>query len=72
MLTDLLRRLKPVHHRHGDVHQDHIRLEGERELDRLGAICGMTGNLDAVVGCEDRLERLRKQTMVVRDVSSEM
>ena len=71
LLADLLRRLKAVHDRHGDVHEDHVRVDGKRKLHRLRPIAGVTYDLEPVVGRKDRLEGLSKQTMVVRDQNTD-
>ena len=65
--ADLLRCLKAVHDRHGDVHEDHVRVDGKRELHRLRTIPGVAHDLEPIVRRKDRLEGLPKQTMVVRD-----
>src|SRR5205814_9523617 len=66
-LADLLRRLDPVQQGHADVHQDDVRLERLRQLDRLPAIARAPGDANPRVAREDGLERLGEQAMVVGD-----
>ena len=65
VLSNLARRLDPVERRHRDVHQHHVRLERAGELDRLLPVAGGPDDLDAVVVCEQRLDRLDEQRLVV-------
>ena len=45
-LKNPLRGLHPVQVRHGDVHEDHVRLEFVRHLDRFATIGGFTNHRD--------------------------
>src|SRR5436190_9724380 len=63
--ADLARGFEAIEHRHAHVHQDEIRAQPLRELDRLAAVARLADDLDPVVGGEDRLERLGKEPMVV-------
>jgi hypothetical protein len=59
--------MKAVHDRHRDVHQDHVRVDVQRQLDRLRTVCGLPDDLEPVVGSEDGFERLPEQPVVVGD-----
>ena len=65
--ADLLRCLKAVHDRHGDVHEDHVRVDGKREVHRLRSIPGVAHDLEPFIRRQDRLEGLPEQAVVVRD-----
>ena len=43
---DLARRRDTVEDRHADVHEDHVRREGEREVDRLLAVARLADDRD--------------------------
>jgi hypothetical protein len=67
VLSDLLRRVEAVHDRHRDVHQDHVGVDVQCDLDRLRPVCGVPDDLEPVVGGEDGLEGLAEQPVVVGD-----
>ena len=66
MYTDLARRLDPVHHRHGDVHQDDVRIELLHEPHGLLAVSRAPDDGDARIAPENGLERLGEETVIVR------
>ena len=69
--ADLARGLEAVEHRHAHIHQDEVRAELPRELDRLAAVARLADDLDPLVCREDRLERLGEQPVVVGDEDAE-
>ena len=69
--VDLARGLEAVEDRHAHVHQDDVRVESLRELDRLTAVTRLPHDLDPLVGREDRLERLGEEPVVVGDEDAE-
>ena len=44
-----------------------MRAERSRQLDSLAAVARVAGDLDPVVGRQDRLQRLSKKTVIVGD-----
>ena len=65
-VAELRERRQAVEPRHREVEQDEIRLERARELDRLGAVPGLSDDVEPVLD-EQRGERLARQRMVVHD-----
>ena len=61
------RRLDPVHLRHPDVHQDHVRSQTLRLCDRVGAVRGLAGDVDVLLGVEDHAEARAHERLVVDD-----
>src|SRR5581483_1058482 len=45
LLRDLLRGVKPAHHWHGEVHDDHVRPQPLGNLDSLAAVGGLADDL---------------------------
>ena len=65
-VAELRQRRQAVEPGHREVEQDEIGLERTRELDRLGAVAGLSDDVEPVLG-EQRGERLAGQRMVVDD-----
>jgi hypothetical protein len=53
-LLEYLGRFKPVHHRHGDIHHHHIRLQLLSQLQRLLAIVRQPYNVQMGLGAKPR------------------
>ena len=63
---DLPRGRDAVHHRHADVHQEHVRQLARRALDRGGAVSGLTRDLDTA-RLEQGAEAAADEVLVVCD-----
>ena len=61
------RRLDPVHHRHTDVHEHDVGLQGVSLRDGHLAVLGLAHHLDVVVGVEDHAEAGAHEGLVVDD-----
>src|SRR5262249_4842751 len=64
-------RLDPVHGRHTDVHQDDVREQPLRQLDRLAAVAGLADDLDVVLGAEDHAEAVAHERLVVAEENAD-
>lgn len=64
---DPARRLDPVHQGHADVHEDEVRSEFLREVDRFGTVHGTADDRDAGIRLEEGSNRLREEGVVVGD-----
>src|SRR6202021_4187165 len=67
---NLARRRDTVGHGHADVHQDDVRREVRRELDRLPSVGRLADDFQVVLGVDQRRERGAEQRLVVDDGDS--
>lgn len=58
-------RLESVHHRHVDVHQDHVRLRRARECDRRATVSGLANHEQVVGPVEQGLEARPHDRLIV-------
>jgi hypothetical protein len=65
------RSLDPVHLRHADVHQDHVRLQPLRLRHGIGPVRGLSGDVDVLLGVEDHAEAGADERLVVHDEDAE-
>ena len=63
-------RLNPVHHRHPDVHHDHVGRHLREQPQRLCAVPGLTHHAQVLLGRENHPETGPDQGLVVHDDDS--
>jgi hypothetical protein len=57
--------LDAVHHRHADVHQNHIGRKRSRQLDTGRTVGGLPHHVDVILSVEDHRESIPDQLLIV-------